>query len=264
MRQLWMAEVLKQTRFGAARLLVGGVLAMGLVTSLVLAALGVGGTHVTFLLGWPGGLMWWNALLRLAFFFAPAALMAWGVGLEQSSDTWKVVLVRAPRRWPVVLVKLAVALGWLVVLLVGSLSWLGVVVAAGHVVDAPALPVPEADLVHVAAALASAVAMLPLVLLVAVRARSGTLWGTVIGIVVPLALSLVMGSTTWLARLSAQGALEVLALRWWAGPKAIDDAAGLVGADWSSAACGAVVLAWLVLPVLAACRSLERQDVLGE
>ena len=271
MRRLFVAEVRKQLCLSFARSMFGAVVLGGGVIILVMAALDIGDVIATrHLFGRSASWELWANLVQIALFFVPLTLTAWGLGLEQSHDTWKMVLSRHSPRREVLFAKLAVAGCWLTSLLVLSLvSWGGLGMVLGWLLplEAPmGLSDPRDQLFEVLALVIRTVSLMPAVMWLTLLARAnGTLVGTLGGILVPLAVTLTrLWSWEALNRATPVIVSEVLALRLRGDALAIRQADGLVGPSWDNLACALVLIAWFTVPMAIAAWQFERRDLVSE
>jgi ABC-type transport system involved in multi-copper enzyme maturation permease subunit len=224
---------------------------------------------LTDLFGASGGFHAWRFYFVAFSFFAPALVTAWGVGFEQSQDTWKTVLVRHGTRWPFVVSKLAVAIGWVFAMAAGSLGlWVAIATVMGQVFGTrpPFEPAGSlSPLAEVAVEALGALALMPFAQAVALRSRGN---GTAVGAIATLGfiIGARMISGTWRTfdRLVPIAAPEAL-FRHLRGSG--DDQHWLettLGAGWSATASGLVLIAWLVLPLVYSLVTFERKDVVSE
>ncbi len=264
------AEALKQLRLPLARTLTVGVWAVGAMIAVI-----QGLTHATKemdlrdLFGASGGFHAWRFYSAAFGFFAPALVAAWGVGFEQSQDTWKTVLVRHGTRWPFVIAKLLVAVGWVLAMAVGSaLIWVAIATVLGQVFGTKPPFEPAGSLTplgDLAAQALGVLALMPFAQAVALRSRGN---GTAVGATATLGLALgarmIAGTSRTFDRLAPIAAPEALVRHLRGSGEDLHWLETTLGADWSATASALVLVAWLVLPLLFSLVTFERKDVVSE
>jgi ABC-type transport system involved in multi-copper enzyme maturation permease subunit len=264
------AEVLKQLRLPLARTLTVGVWAVGAMIAVI-----QGLTHATKqldlrdLFGATGGFHAWSFYWAAVTFFAPGLVAAWGVGFEQSQDTWKTVLVRHGTRWPFVVAKLKVAVGWVLAMGLGSGAlWVAIAALMGQVFGTRPPFEPAGALSSTAEVLVqslAAITLMPFAQAIALRSRgNGTAVGAIAALGVSMACRMLSGTWRALDRLSPVTAPEAV-VRFARG--SVEDRQwldALLGADWSAWASALVIVAWVVVPLTFSLVTFERKDVVSE
>lgn len=268
MISVYLAELRKQRGLAFARSALILVLLGGVAVILAIAGLDASGVLQTRqLLGWPSVIELWVSLSHGVVFFLVPSLAAWGVGLEQTHDTWKMVLTRRSPRRVVLFAKIAMTLSWLAVYLALSfVAWVGLGSLLGLLLPLQQTVQLRHELLGLAQSLIHSVALVPGVTFVALRARSnGTLLGTLVGILGPMAIQL---TELWgwvnFNRLMPLFTAEALVLRLSDTAEATVRADALVGPSWGVAQCGLVLITWVLAPLAAAIWHFERKDILTE
>ncbi len=273
MMSLLRAELRKQWSLSFGRSLVLLLIGTGAAIVIAMAGLDVSGVVRTrFFLGWPATISFWANFVGGLLAFVPAALAAWGIGLEQSHDTWKMVLTRRSPRRAVLLTKALTTLIWVGgFMFVTFVLWVGLGSLADALMPADKDPilVPldiRGDAFQLLASTLKAIAVVPLTMLVALVARSNaTLTGTLVGIIGPFAIHLTeLWQWVALNRLTPMSNAAVIVAHLSNNEKMLKDTAELVGPEWGAAPSAFVLSMWVLVPLAVAIWHFERKDIISE